>query len=111
MLPFDYLQRAGQLSIFGYNILSDAPDDDAHRHEVQVTSLALNRFSVDLDEPMVVRSIDDEDDRSKSNNDDINEQLSGEKDIEVEDIQVSSAVLSDSENDDIFNVSDSQSVR
>jgi len=70
-LPFDYLQRAGQLSIFGYNILNDYEDDgqennimpvmgNINDNHVQITTMALDSYtgSADLDEPMIVGSND-----------------------------------------------------
>eukprot|EP00485_Elphidium_margaritaceum_P004066 CAMPEP_0202689738 /NCGR_PEP_ID=MMETSP1385-20130828/4933_1 /ASSEMBLY_ACC=CAM_ASM_000861 /TAXON_ID=933848 /ORGANISM="Elphidium margaritaceum" /LENGTH=294 /DNA_ID=CAMNT_0049344917 /DNA_START=516 /DNA_END=1400 /DNA_ORIENTATION=- len=59
-LPFDYLQRAGQLSIFGYNFLPDhVSEHDGNQYdvvqfdEVRVTAMSLDRFG-DLEEPMVL---------------------------------------------------------
>mmetsp|Transcript_43517 Transcript_43517/g.38741 ORF Transcript_43517/g.38741 Transcript_43517/m.38741 type:complete len:415 (+) Transcript_43517:71-1315(+) len=66
-LPFDYLRRAGQLSIFGYNILNDYEYDQQpningidnnnnNNDHVQITTMALDNFSADLDEPMIIGS-------------------------------------------------------
>lgn len=71
-LPWDYLQRAGQLSIFGYNVLPDQPDGDQENlgngngresgyenvnEPVQITAVSIENFSVDhnLDEPMLIK--------------------------------------------------------
>eukprot|EP01084_Bolivina_argentea_P105963 189765_1 len=56
-LPFDYLQRAGQLSIFGYNVLQDAPesqDDDELQHPIPITAVSLDCYGVNLDDNMVI---------------------------------------------------------
>ena len=72
-LPFDYLQRAGQLSIFGYNVLPDQVEEeevaafnpnpnvyvnndiDVNDNQIQVTAASMDRFSTKhLDAPMVV---------------------------------------------------------
>ena len=66
-LPFDYLQRAGQLSIFGYNVLPDQLEEDdvhlnlggpdaANNHQIHVTTASMRQYSANsnLDEPMVV---------------------------------------------------------
>jgi len=62
-LPFDYLQRAGQLSMFGYNVLEDQPveeeqvrlsaaedlgnDLDLNENQVVVTAVNMGQFAVD----------------------------------------------------------------
>jgi len=72
-LPFDYLQRAGQLSMFGYNMLADEPNEDDERvsfsaaedaehgagldlndNQVVITAANMNRFSVKMDDKMEV---------------------------------------------------------
>lgn len=69
-LPFDYLQRAGQLSMFGYNVLEDEPDEEEQRAEraqlsapedlnlddnqVVITAASLDQFALRGDEPMKV---------------------------------------------------------
>lgn len=75
-LPFDYLQRAGQLSMFGYNVLADEPNDDERvqfsapeldevdlgnaaaldlrDNQVVITAARMDQFAPQMDEPMVV---------------------------------------------------------
>jgi len=65
-LPFDYLQRAGQLSIFGYNVLPEGgPENDIYNNyynnnndnqEVQITAVSLDNYAANLDEPMMIGS-------------------------------------------------------
>merc|ERR1712129_35203 len=75
-LPFDYLQRAGQLSIFGYNVLSDGSGNDEHFYNdvsinyeedntmtapvVQITTASLAKYEkdsgMDLEAPMILKA-------------------------------------------------------
>lgn len=86
-LPFDYLQRAGQLSIFGYNVLPEGDEADEEQSSfdmrengsfadaraaadvaldindnqvVQVTTASIQQFSAHMDEPMKVGANVDE---------------------------------------------------
>jgi len=78
-LPFDYLQRAGQLSLFGYNVLPDQPDEEEHFADmqqneafddndialdandnqiVQVTTASMQQFSpAQMDQPMKIGAL------------------------------------------------------
>ena len=82
-LPFDYLRRAGQLSIFGYNILNDDDYDQEENNDriminngndnVHVTTMSLDKFSADLDKPMIVGSkdVNENEDNNKQNEPDV----------------------------------------
>eukprot|EP01084_Bolivina_argentea_P173964 301336_1 len=105
-LPFDYLQRAGQLSIFGYNLLSDAPE--LYEEDVHVTAVSLNNFSTNVDEPMVISSNNqnsinydkDDDEEMQYKNDDLddqNEKLSEEIAVPLNILSSSNDELSASE--------------
>jgi len=68
-LPFDYLQRAGQLSIFGYNVLASGPANSGNHHlvynnpvddrddsQIKITAASFGNFSVNLDDPMCIEN-------------------------------------------------------
>jgi len=60
-LPFDYLQRAGQLSIFGYNVLPDQPDEEERfadrdmQQQHQGEAFAANDVALDINDNEVVQ--------------------------------------------------------
>lgn len=56
-LPFDYLQRAGQLSIFGYNVLPDQPDEEERFADMQQQGevFAANDVALDINDNEVVQ--------------------------------------------------------
>merc|ERR1712013_656417 len=55
-LPFDYLQRAGQLSIFGYNVLPDQADEEERIADLQQQSevFAASNVALDINDNEVV---------------------------------------------------------
>jgi len=72
-LPFDYLQRAGQLSMFGYGVLGDEPDEvggqlsqpepmenhlDFNDNQVQITAASMDQFGSQVVDEMVVEQQD-----------------------------------------------------
>ena len=120
-LPFDYLQRAGQLSIFGYNVLSDGSGQNEHfyndvsmnynedmsvdkndnNEQVQITTASFAKFGKDLDEPMVLNQAV----LDKGNEDevpykacDVNES-GGQAKAKNEDVHVNEDIFSRSETD------------